>query len=66
MKDKIWIYSKLHGTNEFLFETDFGIEGISEVFNKPALKKHKQFAYALVSGIEIKLFSKKERKKDEK
>lgn len=56
MKDKIWIYSKLNGTNEFLFETNFGIEGISKIFDRPELKKHKQFAYALVSGIEIKLF----------
>lgn len=56
MDNKIWIYSKLNGVNEFLFETDFGMEGLSEVFERKELKKHKQFAYALVSGIEIKLF----------
>lgn len=57
MNNRIWIYSKLHGINEFLFETDFGIYGLSEIFDKPELKKHKQFAYALISGIEIKLFT---------
>lgn len=57
LESKIWIYSKLNGVNELLFETDFGMDGLTEIFKKPELKKHRPFAYALVSGIEIKLFT---------
>lgn len=54
---KIWIFSKLNGTNEFLFETSFGINGIDQWFEREENKKHKPFAYALVDGFEIKLFT---------
>lgn len=57
---KIWIYSKKSGVNEFLFETDFGIEGLEEFFRDERFKKHRQFAYALVDGKEIKLFTDQE------
>lgn len=61
MKDII-VYSKKTGVNQYLFEENslhnclrmfevdegFPVSGI--------LQEHKQYAYALVSGTEIKLF----------
>lgn len=54
---KIWIYSKISGVNQLLFETNFGIGALEEIFEADQYKKHKPFAYALVDGIEIKLFT---------
>lgn len=55
--EKIWIYSKISGVNQLLFETNFGLDGLEEFFGSDQYKKHKPFAYALVDGIEIKLFT---------
>lgn len=56
-RKRIWIYSKADGVNQFLFETSFGIEELEGIFERDQYKRHKPFAYALVDGVEIKLFT---------
>lgn len=56
-RNLIWIYSKADGVNQLLFETSFGIEELEKLFEREQYKRHKPFAYALVDGIEIKLFT---------
>jgi hypothetical protein len=56
LEKKMWVYSKVDGVNQFLFETKFGVEGLYEIFEKSQFKRHKPYAYALVDGKEIKLF----------
>ena len=55
-KDIIF-YSKKNGTNLFLFQGKGELFGFLKLFDDEKYKEHKQFVYALVSGIEIKLFS---------
>lgn len=62
MGNGIWIYSKINGVNELLFEIDANsdVNDIGKMLDQEQFKKHKQFAYALVDGIEIKLFTDQE------
>lgn len=59
MNEHIWVYSKLNGASELLFTIDYDadIHDFEQIFNRKEYKRHKQFAYALVDGIEIKLFT---------
>lgn len=62
MRNSIWVYSKINGVNELLFEIDANsdVNDIGKMLDQEQFKKHKQFAYALVDGIEIKLFTDQE------
>ena len=55
MKDII-IYSKKDGVNQLLPIFGNDLKGIGAVFDMDRFKEHKLFAYALVNGVEIKLF----------
>lgn len=59
MNKCIWVYSKLNGANELLFTIDNNadIHDFEQIFNRKEYKRHKQFAYVLVDGIEIKLYT---------
>lgn len=52
---EIVIYSKKNGVNQFLFLASDLIYTM-ELINKRYIE-HKLFAYALVEGIEVKLFT---------
>lgn len=54
MQDLI-IYYKNNNNNIYLFECN-SLEIAIKSFNLEQFKKHKQCAYALVGGIELKLF----------
>ena len=59
MNRNIWVYSKINGANEvlFIFDNNVDMNDFECVFSKPNYKRHKRFAYALIDGIEIKLFT---------
>lgn len=59
MKDII-IYSKKYGANQLLPIFGNDLKGIGTVFEMDEFKEHKLFAYALVDGVEIKLFTDQE------
>lgn len=62
MRNSIWVYSKINGINELLFQIDGSsdVGDIGKMLDQEQFKKHKQFAYALVNGVEIKLFTNRE------
>lgn len=54
---EIIIYSKKDGVNQLLMIFGNDLSGIGTVFEMDRFKEHKLFAYALVDGVEIKLFT---------
>ncbi|MGM0124715.1 hypothetical protein IGI37_002109 [Enterococcus sp. AZ194] len=50
-------YSKKNGVNQRLPITGNSLLGIEKVFDTDEFKEHKPFAYALIDGVEIKLFT---------
>lgn len=53
----IYIYSKKDGVNQLLLETtDSNLVNLKVVFENKKILEHMSYAYALVQGIEIKLF----------
>lgn len=64
MKDII-IYSKKDGVNQLLPIFGNDLQGLGSVFDMDRFKEHKLFAYALVDGVEIKLFQATENSKEQ-
>lgn len=52
---EIIVYYKQNNDNIYLFESN-AVDLAIKSFNLEEFKKYKQNAYALVSGVEIKLF----------
>ena len=57
MNKDIIIFSKKSGVNELLPIYGKSLKGLETVFEIDRFKEHKQFAYALIDGIEIKFFT---------
>ncbi|MGX7195480.1 hypothetical protein [Enterococcus olivae] len=64
MKDII-IYSKKDGVNQLLPIFGNSLEGSLKIFEMDRFKEHKLFAYALIDGVEIKLFSSTENREEQ-
>ncbi|EAD0738616.1 hypothetical protein DSO10_04680 [Listeria monocytogenes] len=62
MNDRIIFYSKKNGINQWLSISGASLSGIEKVFDMEQFKEHKPFAYALIDGVEIKLFTDQEEK----
>ena len=53
--NEISVYYKNNSDNIYLFDCN-GIDSAIRAFDLEQYKKHKQNAYALVNGLELKLF----------